>query len=461
MIKSFYLIVPFFLFLILTIPTLAYAPVNINKTSAGYIDGWRSGFACTNITGTFYCYLVGNDGAPNYNILVEQYNATLDIVTYCDTGLTDYGGAGVVNGLAVANSTHLVWTQVDGTFRVVSTNMSYCGTNQFGSHSAGAGSLLKGAYYNGLNYWGDPIRSISNSSTQTVLAPGFWSIHDVALAFPNQADNVTLWSVVENSNIFLKWVNGVYTSSKLSLQNYYGAGMYYSSTYPYCFDLFNEWIYWVGGDGRLYRANFTDIPGSTSLDFYAIQPINNDTTSDNPILEIYINSSINGTLNWYLDGVLVNTEDFTGTNSSQNIFFTPASSLAIGQHNWSSIYNITPSASWNTGTQYFYVGSVTFWSNPALATSLALAGLFGENDPTAAKDLFSLILSLVVAVIVTVLTTSKIKKADGITNLAVFFGTFIVMTIIFYTVGFMSAWIPFALFMFLIGIAILVLTRGG
>lgn len=431
------------IFSILTNISFAYAPVSINTTTGGYIDSWFSGLACTNITGTFSCYMVGNDGAPNYNILLEKYNETLGFLGYCDTGLTDTAGTSAIDGIAIANTTHLVLAQRDGTYRLA--NISTCAvTTAFGTHTAGLGDLLKGSYYNGLNYWGSPIRLITNSTTQAVLASGFWSVHDTGISFPNESDNSTMYSIVENSALFLQWTNGVYTGYKMSVEDYFGTGIYYNNVYPFAFELHNDgtetWVYWLGEDGRLYRGNFTALPSNSSLDFYAVYPIDNTSVSDNPpVLHIYINSSINGTLTWYLNNSIINTQAFIGSNTSQDIYYTPSSSLSLGAYNWSVTYNITPTANWTTGTHYFIEGALDFFDTPMEVIALTFAGLFNVSDLSTAKDLFSVILSLGSGVAVVVIMSHFTKgKLDIKTALGFIPMWTLIMLVFFGIAGFLS-----------------------
>lgn len=472
MLKSFYLVsFVFLIFLITSLPVHAYASVDINKTTAGYINNgpnkWFSGLTCTNITGTFYCYILGHDTSAN--ILLEKYNYTLDFVDYCDTNTSDTLGTSSINGVAIANSTHLSIPLKTGIYWL--TSMSDCSSNAYGTHTAVIADYMGAGFYysntdSGINYWGSPIRALVNSTTGDVLSPGFWSIHDIKMSLPNQTDNITSYSIVEISTNFLEWINGVYNGYKLSLSDFYGVGPYFSDNYPFAWDLFKvdsgtTWIYWIGTDARIYRANFTAIPTASELIFNAVSPVNNATVSDNPpVLRIYLNSTLNGTLTYYLDEAQIGTKEFIGSNSSQDIYFLPGNSLDLGQHNWSAIYTLATGTNFSTGTQYFLEGSVDFFDNPALATALVVSGFFGVTDETASKDAFSLIASLVISIALIVLINVKSKKTDGLTSMAIFFGSFIIMCIIFYTVGFMSAWIPVTLIGALILISMLIAVKG-
>ena len=99
--------------------------------------------------------------------------------------------------------------------------------------------------------------------------------------------------------------------------------------------------------------------------------------------------------------------------------------------------------------------------NFAEATAYGVAAIFGITDDQDSKDIFSLIISLVLGVAVAVFFAVKSKKAEMSSMLTSFMGVFMVMLILFSVAGFLSAWITLSLFaLILIGLFMMVKSGG-
>lgn len=357
-----YLILPFFLFfLVLTVPSFAYYPLEINATYSGglFNNNW---LACSNVSGTFYCYKTGTPSGSYPHIYIERYNATWDNREYCDSGLS---GSTYITGLFIANSTHIGWTQTDGTVRLLNaTDEAF--TDNVCTPSAQLSANLNTSYPLGCGYFDTDKtlycgknNGIRNSTTGAYLSDGFWSASVENLKLPNQTNDSTIYGTYEN--LFFKFIDGSFVSNPIQIDVGWGIPESNSIWHTYYWDLFKEgsttWLY-VYSQGRLYKANFTIAETLGESYIVAVSPIGNQTIADTtPELHVIVYSAYNGTVGWYMDGNFKANNTVTTDGVSVDAYYT-TDTLTEGQHYWNAYYYPNEVGyNWTTGTQYFIIDS--------------------------------------------------------------------------------------------------------
>lgn len=433
----------------------AYFPVDINIAYSGTIYSFR-GLACTNLTGTFYCYLMGGVTGTNH-IIIERYNATWQDRKWCDSGLS---GSSAMAGFGIANSTHVVWQQTDDTARIVPINNIESSTSC--SASAPFGSLgadfyiANAGYYDvkengisGWNYWGID-GDIRNSTSQTLIASGWWDLSIHTLRLPNQSVNTTIYGMGQYSNSnhitdtsIKKYTNGVLVGSLSSLHEFYGSG-----NCTICWwDIFKQsssttWIYQY--NGRLYRMNFTnaDLIGSATT-IEIISPIDNTSMMQNPPnLHIQINTQLNGSLAWYLDGSSVGTTNIISNSSTQDIYFSNPNVLSTGYHYWQVKYTDNYSYIWESEIEEFIEGKADFFTDPMENLAQTIGGFFSVDDLETSKTISSIIFAFLIALFFPFIIIIKSKQhLDGNVVLYAYIIIFFTILVMFSLINWFPSWL--------------------
>lgn len=451
-------LIPLFVFLFIFLcssPVSAYLAVDMNVSYSGTITNSR-GFACTNITGTFYCYMLGTTAASD--IIVERYNATFGDRYYCDTGFNS--AAGLV-GFGIFNTTHVVWRQTDKTLRVVpidniAASTTCTGSGSFGSVGSSGSDWQSAGLYNATGlYFGSDGGFISSAGS--LLFSSWWNTSDNILRLPNQTDNTTIIGADYNGNnnwLFSKYTSGVFDGYLANFETAYG--IYYYTGQPPFFDVYNvsaatTWLYtWVGAypSKRLYRANFTLLAaigqGTTIM---AIAPINNNSiTANPPTLNISLSTANNGTITWYLDGANIGTTSITNNTSTQQKFFAPPSSISSGYHYWEANFTDIYSFTWSTGKQEFIEGRATIYNDGAEGVAQIVGDWFGIDDLGLSKQLTAIFLSLIMGMALPIILIVYSRKGLDPNNLLfIFIMVFYVSLVGFTLIGWFNIFIMIVL----------------
>ena len=454
-----YLVFPIlFLFLItFSMPALAYLPVDLNVTlGSSPIAGNNYWLACSNITGTFYCYSTGTPTGSYPHIYIDRTNETWGDRSYCDSGLS---GSTYLAGLFIANSTHIGWIQTGESMRLINI-----ATANWTSHSCPASAQISGfnntnqeaqaGYVNGLIYV-PGTNGIRSSTNNTWYSDSFWDTAYIdTLRFPDQTNDTYLYGTYEE--LFFEYVNGVFTSNPFQIDTTWditkAGGMNI-----YLWDLWKisdstTWIYFKNG-GMGYRANFTQalIYGDTYI--VAVNPTGNETLTDStPDLHAIVYSSYNGTVGWFVDGIFKSNQTITTDGISANAFYTVPAALTEGNHYWKAYWYPSTGYSWDTGTQYFIYSE---------------SGYIGDEGTTELKEWLNNgmgsnygadIVSLIVASVIAVMIFINVKKDDK--DPALLFASFLVVASIFSFVGLLTQWF-LVLEITIIGVIIFWKTKGG
>lgn len=407
----------FFFLSLVSSQAFAYLPVESSPGLSGSTITNIRGWACTNTTGTFYCYLFGGTGSDD--LIVERYNATFQDRKWCDSGLS---GASFMSGFGIANDTHVFWRQTDKGIRLVpifnissSTSCSASGGIGSGVGSNGftwasAGYYDIGSDASAWDYFGSD-GGVRYSSDMTLIASPFWDSSLSIIRFPNQTDNSTFYGVNytfgDDGFYFWRYTNGAFDGFLANYEDAYNIS--YTGGVPPFFDLYKvnnstTWLYLPG-----ILANFSlleTIGQGTSI--VAIDPIDNNSIVTNPPrLHIQISSANNGTLNWYIDGTLYGSQSFVANNTTSDIYFTPPVSITADYHTWYANFTDNFSVTWSTGTQWFKEGSANFFTDPGLWVAQSIGGLFSVRDLETSKNISSILFSFLIAAIVPIYLSSR------------------------------------------------------
>lgn len=439
----------FFLFIFLT-PAFAYLDTDIDV--AWYSSyGYNGGLSCSNLTGTLYCYTMTRDASNN--LYVERYNSTWQDRQYCDTGLSS-SDTPCVSGMAITNSTHIIFFGYTGELWLAPVdNIAGSGTCSAVHPSGTEGSISigtsfnigKGGYYgnsvSGWNYWGGTGGILNSTYITDTGASVFWDTNNVnALSVPNASDNSTVYGMYDG--LFFEYVNGAFTRNINELSETYGtANSYYGTNWDtIAVSADTTYIFWYSSAGVLYRANFTEsleIGGGSSVT--AVSPISNETALSNPAkLHAIVYSVLNGSVSWYIDGVLkANSTFITDVSSNDAYYTTPA--LTTGHHTWEAVFYDSNGDAWTSGEQEFNIGLSNIAIEPVKGTAGLLAGLFSVNDQETANNMFAILVSLCVPIVIILVIVIYSGKSQPTGNTLV----------LLYIVGFMGMIVFFTIADFL------------
>lgn len=429
----------------------AYVPTEINASYATTDLNLR-GLACTNNTGTFYCYTMQFNSA-NHHLILYRYNSTWGDKTTCDTGCVGSCAETYWKGISVLNTTHLIAAQCSNPsssylceYRLIPVNMTSCAqtgslTPKFNATLNIPASLWNGGYYTGgYIYWGagNGVRDTDNNFTELA----YWSDTVTSVRLPNQADNSTLFGYYDD--VFFKYSGGAFDSYLYNPSTVWGFDIYTT-----LWDMWTEtpsttWLYVLDstapGVGRLYKANFSVFEEIGDNYITAVSPIGNVTTSDTtPTMHAIVYSAYNGTVGWTVDGSFKSNQTLITDGVSADAYYT-ASTLSPGAHTWSATFYPSAGYSFSTGTQSFNVGLATFIENPAFATAGIVGAWFGIDDQDTANNMFSIIAALVVSVVIMILVVMYSGKAQpsGNSLILVFVVAFMAVLIAFTIAGMLN-----------------------
>lgn len=432
----------------LALPAQAYVAPDKNVSYSGSLIN-NAYFTCTNVTGTFYCYGIANNGATGH-VYLERYNETLGGYTTCDMGTVGAYARTYWRGLAVANSTHLIAPQYScsGCHRLIPMNMSACTSTDSipPTFNYTGGSAFSGGYYSdGRIYWGR-TNGVRNSTTNEWLYDGFWDDSYVdTLRLPNQSDNSTLFGT--NGNYMLKYVGGAFDSLLGDASSIYGVTIPSGGWDLFKVNASTTWLY-VNGDTRLYRFNFTEMEtyanGSTPT---LLSPDAGQSVYYIPDLVAELTTDRNGTVTIYLDGDALGSIVVTtyGVQDTQQFGAAPPS-LDLGEHSWYAIFVDDLATAWPSETRSFTYTMdstlTTLLTSPADGIALFIGGLFDVQDLTTARLVSASLLSFVGAIGAIIIITMLTKGHLHASEMTGIFGLSIVVFIIMFTfAGWLPAWV--------------------
>lgn len=395
----------FFFFIVLTVPAFAYIPSEINITDPSTLYNKYNMVACSNSSGTFYCYRAGTPSGSYPHTYLERYNATWGDRQYCDTGIA-YGNT--YTGMALANSTHLIFTSTlpEGARIFNITDEAFTDNDCSGSVVTALNDTFRpgittGGGYDaeaGVIYWafGNGIRNATNNN---YLSAGFASSIMENLKLPNQSDSSIVWGMY--SDLFFKYVSAAFDSSPFQASVTFG----YAPTGA-GWDLFKEnasttWLYAIVGS-RVYKTNFSAAEQIGENYIVAVSPAGNMTISDTtPELHAIVYSAGNGTVAWYVDGNFKANNTVTTDGVSADVYFTTAT-LGTGNHYWQAYFYPTGGFSFDTGRQYFIVNTAYEGSDYTGADQIDALGDYLDNSFSTpyGGEIFALIVSGLVAGII-------------------------------------------------------------
>lgn len=457
-------IIPFF-FLLLLIPAHAYISVDKNISTPT-----SEGLACTNVSGTFYCYLFVVNYPAVGDRAVVRYNATLEDSKWCEFNYhsTAYVGSGIVNAthLIYVSSTPATSYLID--ISSIATNTT-CQDTLITSPTVGSGVNRAGFSYSdnssGFNYWG-ASGAISNSTTSSTIS-AIWTdvtannLHMISL--PNQTTNVTAYATNHsvgtpytdfNYTYIFKLTSGVIATTYNNPFITYGIP---TANSPYNIDFHKEnasttWLY-MSHNSRAYRMNWTeaeDLGGGVSIRYVAGIGNGGITTTESIIeVGIGLTSSCNGTLIWYYDGSIKgNTSITTAPMSTEEYYYYALGVLSTGSHTWyASFLDSCTSTYWNTSIQKFTVqtaqGSYDYiLQNPANGMALLVGGVFSIYDLESSKHISSIIFTFVIAIAI-VLGIGMVGKGKMASDslLSIFGISIMVLLSMFTLMGWFPSWL--------------------
>lgn len=450
-----YIILPFlFFFLVLTMPAMAYLPVEINETTGTpYVYSTR-GLACTNSSGTFYCYVLACDNS-NY-IRVFRYDDNLTNVEKCYIGLTSASGCGSITGFGIANSTHSLIKFTTGKFRLVPLNNftgEICTAGAELGSTTSANMLTSGGYYSGNDnvvYWGG-IDDAKFSDNSTTAVAKFWADYYVNLRLDNQSDNSTIYAMTNATQnyTFGLYTDGALTNSYSSISELYGTSATYTNWDLYKLDADTTYLYFAYGtypNIYLVRANFSEaLLYESGTEFIATSPEDNAIVYTIPDLSVRLTTDVNGTIFWYLDGSLLGSVIITtnGTMTTQP-FSANSGTLSTGSHTWYARFVDQFSNTWTTETLAFTYtldsSLYTLMTNPADGLALLIGGLFNVETLEGARLVAGTLLSFIGAIGSVILISILAKGKLHASELSMMFGLSIIVFIVMFT---FAGWLPY------------------
>lgn len=464
-----------FLFLItFSVPAFAQLSVDLNVTYPSPLGNDITdldGLACTNATGTFYCYVLTDDDSNN--IIIDRFDENWENKATCDTGQLginwNSAGFGVLNESFVISRERAYGSSTQQYAVINITDMGSCTWDSYYYNGTSAGVTtypqrhcgyydVNGDGSSGWLYCGmsDGIRN-GTDYNDTIGVP-FWDTGSIwKLALPDQTDNLTIYGTYED--LVYYYYNGSYNTTMEELSVAYGIDLDVLLWDLWKIDDATTYIYFgyfpTGGTHRLYRGNFSEfvaLSGGSSL--IPVYPIGNETISDQtPEFHAIAYTALNGTVMWYVDGLFNANTTITTDGTSVDAYYTYPETMSLGSHNWSATFFDDLGYNWTTGPQYFIVSGSSFytgeegidatkqWLNEGMGSS------FGAD-----------IISLIVAGVCAILVFINVKKDDKGAELL--FGTFLLVASVFSFVGLLTVWF-LVLEVTIIGVIIFWKAKGG
>jgi len=470
--KSFCLTFVLFFFLLLISPAYAYLDVELNTTTLAFNQYTNVyGLDCVNNTANeVFCYVLTTDNNAGQSA-IRRYNSTWGNVS-APCVISDDNN----NGITVLNETFAVLPMYNGSsycqmydIKDIANGNCILNLTVAGSCGTGAGQYNKqnGAYNGSALFL--PIATDYINLTLDNIGSNYWYDGSInQLSMPDKTDDSVIWtseswgSGKSLHTGFTKWVSGSATNTTDTPKNIWDIGFSGGCG----IDVLQFDIITVDGVLRGYALDINTVPcNSFETDFAyivnmtdfdtgydssvitAISPINNASALANPPqLYITLLPATNGTVTWYVDGVSVGTSTVPANATVQNLYFTPLSALTTEGHQWEANFTDSLSNVWPTGTQNFLVGIADFFTDPLEATAQIVGWFFSMEDLDVSKNIFALLSCVMVAIGSSVAVSMFLKKMDGKSMMSVFFGTFLIMLLVFWNAGFLADWYILAIF---------------
>lgn len=451
-------LIPFLFLLFLNIPAFASAPVEINLTynKAVYTP---TAIMVSNLTGTTYVYLLGFTQASAARL--ERYDANWANMVYCTfAGTANYEAAGL------ANSTHLLLKMADNNYRLVSianmaTNTTCQASDAFGSNSGyqPAGMGYYGTAAAGYSYVPTGEYGIINSTTADNFIPAFWNSSVRAIKNSNVSQNTTVYGMLSNGKL-TRYDNSVDVGGMSTFLETFGIdtfnGVANWDILKYNASTTEAWFIDGTGLGTMYlvRANFSKLEslGSYGVWFGKLVgggSIENQTTSSSPVnLGVFLETSCNGTIYWYLDGSNIGNTTINTAPFAVQFFYFSSGTLTEGGHSNYAVFNDScVGANWTAQTNWFTYetpqGSYDYLlKNPANGLALLIGGVFSTANLATSQQISSIIFSVLIAIAI-VLGIGMVGKGKMATDsLMSMFGITIMSLLVMFTlIGWFPAWL--------------------
>lgn len=446
-----------FFFIVLTVPAMAYLPVEVNQTYSGSFLGTYS-IAVSNLTGTLYIYRVGTPSGSYPHIQIERFNATFQERVYCDIGQS---GGTYIRGLNPINSTHLLIPLYDGTSYVmdvsnIATNTSCPATGGGDSGVSLSSYFVSGGFYNssGINpisgwvYYGDTVNVRNSVDFSDLIMNSPYAINEYEkISLPNSSDNYTSyamrsWNLFSDGSIY-KFLNGNLYANYSDIYTAFGVSarwwdMVNFSTY--------NLIYFVGSDGRLYVGNWSLVEqyGNGTI-LTPVSPQDGEYLYTIPDLTVQLSTDVNGTLFWYVNGAVIGSVVITtnGTMTDQPFSVNQGTATDGTTYTWYALFTDQYANGWQTlpRTWTYSMDSslTTLLTNPTDGLALMIGGAFGVSDLESARLIAGTLLSFIGALASVIIISVIAKGHLHASELTMIFGLSIVVLIVLFT---FADWLP-------------------
>lgn len=434
----------FFLLIFTALPVHAYLDIDINASSGD--SGF--GIACSNLTGTMYCYGLyqGGDGAD-----IARWNETLGDRKYCDTGCVGACAWTYTRGIDIVNSTHIRIQRSTGNYLVDVSNMTAStectSSSQLGNHLNDTGSpdLVECGYTDGFIMCG-LNNGVRNATTNAWIHAGYWDTSTIlAMSIPNASDNTTTYGL-RTDGVIVKYVGEAVSSIFGDINNTWGIEPMVTPVHQYNWDTFDDgnttWAYIRGKNDRIYRVNLTEADVLGQAYIVAIHPTANETVGDTtPELHARVYNNNTGTIGWFVDGVYQANVTFTASgDNTTEVYYTTDELTPNAVHNWTAVFYPTGGSLFSTATESFVTGFVSIAENPIQGTAGYFGSLFGVTEQDDANNIFALLCCLIGSVGITIGISNVARGGMAGNSLVIMFmGSFMALMLMFTIAGMLNA----------------------
>jgi len=452
--RNNYALLSFFLFILLIKPSFAYLSLDKN-VSAGATLGTPKYFTCYNSNTSdkgIFCFVFGGTSHKIYRW--DSNIANLKSCTINNT-YTDYGGI-------LVNNTTAYIQYISGSILGFDVSNIASGNCPMIDSQSMSGTTA-GAYYLGTNYQIGNIYYMGNgvfdSSFTSIEAP-FWiesSTSNNSVVLSNISSNSTIWITKVGglggsySTKMYQFTNKAYVS-KIDYYLLWNIGSGTKFIIPALVKINSTTIYGYFLDASInyiYRVNFTaGITAGEGTNLPAFFPLNNTIVSSSPqLLKVYLTTSNNGTLTFYLNNTLIGGTSFNITTPFVNQEFSSSTGVLTENQGYSWYANFTDifGNTWITPVETFSFNLHTisyFVSNPMNYIALTIGGAFSVQDLTTSQLISSILISLGGAVVIVIfIATKSHDKLDGHALTQTMTYSFVILLVLFTLIGWFPAWI--------------------
>ncbi|MGQ4876149.1 MAG: hypothetical protein ACP6IY_18945 [Promethearchaeia archaeon] len=433
------------IFLLVIIPNVNAYYEPLEKYTISCYQGFFKGVGFNEKTNEFYIICNGENGLDKLRV----YDSDFNLKTSC---IPDFSGASdSFSGLTISNNSLFVLDWIGGAnFYTIKTN-STCA--DLGSHSVPENYLWGLSNYTNdeKTFW--TIQRNYGSNAKAIKFNHSQIIQTINLEFSDDASYSTNDRYgISLSQGYLYVLNGYYSGTiyiynestgellkTTSLHNLYGTGDVQRF-------LINEdntigYLFFHSTTDNVYKINVSDLWIGDSI-VTAIYPQENEQLESNEfILQANLNAIHNGTLYFYIDGKIVDSQNVNDAPSNK-IYYGESGIIENGNHTWYANFTDENNNSWVSET-------VKFTVNHGITQIIAerTKEAFGFETNEMGLNFFAFFLALILAV----LGAGSLKSAE--------FGIIILISslVIFSIIGWLPAWV--GLTIFLIG-AIIFATMG-